>query len=75
VVLLLQIDVLGEMSAGKQPATSVLDHVQDSHRLLVIGHEDDMINFVNEEQKQQVTCHWLLSLIAIYEKMFCIVVM
>jgi hypothetical protein len=27
-----------------------------------------MINFVNEEQKQQVTCHWLLSLIAIYEK-------
>jgi hypothetical protein len=68
VVLLLQINVLGEMSAGKQ------DHVQDSHRLLVI--EDDMINFVNEKQKQQVTyVSWLLSLVAIYEKMFCTVVM
>jgi hypothetical protein len=55
VVLLIQIDVLGEMSGGKQPVTHVLDHVQDSHRLLVIAHEDDMINFVNEEQKQQVT--------------------
>jgi hypothetical protein len=70
VVLLLQINVLGEMSAGKQ------DHVQDSHRLLVIVHEDDMINFVNEKQKQQVTyVSWLLSLVAIYEKMFCTVVM
>jgi hypothetical protein len=47
---------MGEMSTGKEPVTPVLDHVQDSHRLLIVGHEDHMINFVNEEEKQQVTC-------------------
>jgi hypothetical protein len=56
--------------------THVLDHVQDSHRLLVIGHDDDMINFVNEEEKRQVTyvvgyLVWSLFM----EKMFCNVVM
>jgi hypothetical protein len=64
------------MSAGKQQVAPVLDHVQDSHRLLVIGHDDDMINFVNEEEKRQVTyvvgyLVWSLFM----EKMFCNVVM
>jgi hypothetical protein len=64
------------MSAGKQQVTPILDHVQDSHRLLVIGQDDDMINFVNEEEKRQVTyvvgyLVWSLFM----KKMFCNVVM